>query len=78
MLKMIGFFKKQNNPFLFIIVEQGCGNTILDLSNLVPFHSGQVRFLFTSPGTSMMNVNIILFLHSCSEIERQIIQIVFR
>ena len=26
-----------------VLGRQGCGNTMLDLSDLVPFHQGQVR-----------------------------------
>ena len=31
------------SSMVFYTVKQGCGNTMPDLSNVVPFHSGQVR-----------------------------------
>ena len=41
---------------------QGCGNTMLDLSDLVPFHPGQVKqILFTCRGTSLNKVNAIQY-----------------
>ena len=40
--------------------SQGCGNTMPDLSNLVPFHSEQVKKIFTCPGTSKNKINAIL------------------
>ena len=45
------------------ILNQGCGNTMPDLPDQVPFHSGQVKkFLFTCPWTSTMyKVNTILY-----------------
>ena len=48
---MIGFKKIIKEQLLIYIVYltydiQGCGNTMLDLSDLVPFHSGQVENLY--------------------------------
>ena len=33
-------------------MTQCCGNTMPDLSDMVPFHPGQVKFLCTCPWTS--------------------------
>ena len=37
----ISFQTKSGHP-AFVIWTQGCGNTMPDLFDLVPFHSGQV------------------------------------
>ena len=39
------FWSKKNSQVRHSveIVKQGCGNTMLDLSDQVPFHSGQVK-----------------------------------
>ena len=47
------------------LVDQGCGNTMPDLSNqLVPFHSGQVEnfYLLVLGQLQMYKVNTILYL----------------
>ena len=42
LIRILNFSSEETlNPWLPI--EQGCGNTMPDLSDLVPFHSGQVE-----------------------------------
>ena len=43
---------------------QGCGNIMLDLSELVPFHSGQVEnfYLLVLGQVQMCKVNTILYI----------------
>ena len=45
-------------------IKQGCGNTMPDLSDLVPFHSGQVEnfnLLVLGQVQNLYNVNKILY-----------------
>ena len=47
----------------------GCGNTMPDLSNLVPFHSGQVEnfYLLVLGQVQMYIVNKVLYITCCIE-----------